>query len=177
MLRRNLNSSGILLFDYQKTLQQKNCRLGKEKYMKMNYDIVKAKKILKDGGYTCVLVKGENIYTSTDRGVKPLLNWLDEKNDIKDCSAADKVIGKAAAFIYVLLGVKAVYAFVISNPALEVFKKYGVDVSFEEKVDMIRNRTNTGYCPMEQATMSVFAPKEALISIKKTLKKLEAEKL
>lgn len=142
--------------------------------MKRNDDIVKAKKILKDGGYTCVLVKDDTIYTSTDRGVKPLLHWLNEKKDTKNYSVADKVIGKAAAFLYVLLEVKAVHAFVISDPALSVLEKHGIDVSFEKKVDMIRNRTNTGYCPMEQATLNVSTPEDALTAITDTLGKLNS---
>ena len=145
--------------------------------LKENNDIVKANEILKAGGYTCVLVKDDTVYTSSDRGVKPLLDWLNGKNDTKDYSAADKVIGKAAAFLYVLLGVKAVHAYVISIPALSVFKKYGIDVSFEKKVDKIHNRTNTGYCPMEQATLDVTAPEDALTAIKETLRKLNSSKL
>lgn len=141
--------------------------------MSGNRDIEKAKKILKNGDYTCVLVKGDIILTSVDRGVKPLLNWY-SNNDIRGCSAADKVVGKAAAFLYVLLGVKSVYAAVISRLSLAVFQKYGIDVSFDEIVDMIRDRTGTGYCPMEQATINISEPEAALAAIKEVLRKLNS---
>ena len=141
--------------------------------MSTKTDIVKAQKLLASGSFTCVCVKGEHVLTSTERGVKPLLNWLDSHESYKEYSVADKVVGKAAAFLYVLLGVRIVYASVISMPALEILKKYGIDVSFEQSVEMIRNRTNTGYCPMEQATLNIDEPEEALIKIKDTIKKLQ----
>ena len=35
---------------------------------------------LKTGGYTCVLTDGESFYTSTDRGVKPLVQFIEKQN-------------------------------------------------------------------------------------------------
>ena len=67
---------------------------------------------------------------------------------------------------------KELYASVISAPALELLKSYEIDVSFDRMVEMIRNRTNTGYCPMEQATLNRSVPKEALRAIKETLRKM-----
>lgn len=135
-------------------------------------DIVRAKEILTEGNFTCVLVKGDIAFSSYGRGVKPLLDLLDSKENYNGCYAADKVVGKAAAFLYVLLGAKALYASVISVPALELLESYEINVSYETIVEMIRNRTNTGYCPMEQATLNISEPKKALHIIKETLKKL-----
>lgn len=59
--------------------------------------------------------------TSTERGVKPLLQWLDGENSVKGFSAVDKVVGRAAAFLYVLLEVKEVYAGVMSEGAAHYF--------------------------------------------------------
>ena len=59
--------------------------------------------------------------TSTERGVKPLLQWLDGENRVKGFSAVDKVVGRAAAFLYVLLEVKEVYAGVMSEGAAHYF--------------------------------------------------------
>ena len=140
--------------------------------MQNSSDIAKAKETLAEGGFTCVLIKGDTVFSSYERGVKPLLNLLDSGENYKGSCAADKVVGKAAAFLYVLLGVKELYASVISAPALELLKSYEIDVSFDHMVEMIRNRTNTGYCPMEQATLNRSVPKEALRAIKETLRKM-----
>ena len=127
---------------------------------------------MEEVGYTCVLVDGDAVYTSNLRGVKPLIQFLESGTIPPGFSAADKVVGKAAAFLYVLLEVKVLYAAVISAPALELLKSYEIDVSYENMVEMIRNRTDTGYCPMEQATLNISDPKEALRAIKETLQKL-----
>lgn len=135
-------------------------------------DIQKAKEILENGAFTCVLVKKEEVISFSERGVKPLLSLIDGKRDMADFSAADKVVGKAAAFLYLILGVKTVYAGVISEHAYTLLRENGVDVSFGTIVPMIRNRTDTGFCPMESATLSCQSPKEALEKIKETLERL-----
>ena len=140
----------------------------------MNDNLAKTKELLKSSEYTCVLVSGESVYTSNERGVKPLPNLLQSDTNLKGYSAADKVVGKAAAFLYVLLGVKEVYATVISKPAVAVLHQYGISVSYDLLVEMIRNRTDTGYCPMEQATKDISDPEEALSVIKQTLAKLKS---
>ncbi len=138
----------------------------------MNNNLEKAKKLLCDEGLTCCFTDGERIYKSCERGVRPLLSYLDEGIDPFGLCAADKVVGKAAAFLYVLLGIKCVYAQVISEKALEVFKKYSVDISYAKLVPAIRNRTNTGFCPMETAVENIDDPLCALESVKKKLKEL-----
>ena len=82
-------------------------------------DLERARAILLEGGYTCVLTRGETIHTATARGVKPLVDWLDSGLELRDFSAADKVVGRATAFLYVLLGVKEVHSLVMSTPARE----------------------------------------------------------
>ena len=135
-------------------------------------NLTKAKEILQNGGFTCVLLKDENEYTSDKRGVKPLLCWLESGEDFEGFSAADKVVGKAAAFLYVLLRVKAVYADVISEHALSVLKESEIKVAYGELVPAIRNRTNTGFCPMEAATLNITDPEDAVAAIKNVLVKL-----
>ena len=149
--------------------------MGEEKRMSNNTDIITAKEILVSGGFTCVLVKDGDVHSCSERGVKPLLNLLDSGDSYVGYSAADKGVGKAAAFLYVLLGVSAVHACVISVPALNVLREYGIGVTFDFSVNMIRNRTDTGYCPMEQATLGISEPHEALVAVRAALEKLTAK--
>ena len=71
-------------------------------------DLKKARLALSSGEFTCVICKNERIYTSKDRGVKPLVELYEAKTDLIGFSAADKVVGKGAAYLYVLLNVSAV---------------------------------------------------------------------
>lgn len=138
----------------------------------MNKNITKAINLLTDGQYTCVLCKEDEVYTSTERGVKPLLGWLDSGIDLKDFSAADKIVGKAAAFLYVLLGVKEVYAEVMSKAAIDTLSKNGIAASCDIEVESIINRAGTGKCPMEETVWDISDPLEALEAIKDKLSKM-----
>ena len=138
----------------------------------MEQNLKKALDLLNSGNYTCVACKEEVVYTTTQRGVAPLLNWLDSKTDLKDYSAADRVVGRGAAFLYCLLGVKEVYALVMSRPAAEVLQSHGILADAGTFVEGIINRTGTGPCPFEAAVMDIQDTQEALNAIRMTRRKL-----
>lgn len=128
--------------------------------------------MLKSGEYTLVLFNGETFLTDTKRGVKPLLDLLDGNTDLSGFSAADKVVGKAAAFLYVLLNVREIYADVISSHALSVLEQHQIPVEYNTLTDKIKNRTGTGFCPMETAVLDEESPETALEIIRGKAKEL-----
>lgn len=138
----------------------------------MKQNLKKAQDLLNSGNYTCVVCKEDVAYTTTQRGVAPLLNWLDSKTDLKDFSAADRVVGRGAAFLYCLLGVKEVYARIMSRPAAEVLQSHGILADAETFVEGIINRTGTGPCPFEAAVMDIRNAQDALVAIRMTRRKL-----
>ncbi len=135
-------------------------------------DLELAKEQLIKDDCTCVLRKDDSMYCSHARGVKPLLNLLDSGEDYNGYSAADKVVGKAAAMLYALLGVSKVHAFVISEKALEVLAGSGIEVTYDTLVDRIHNRTNTGFCPMEDAVWKIDDLQEGLQAVREKVAQL-----
>lgn len=140
----------------------------------MEKDLQTAAEYLKKNGCTCVLCKDETLYSSYGKGVKPLLDFIKSDISFERFSAADKVVGKAAALLYVLLGVKSVYADVLSERAKEVFEENDISVSFEKLVPNIQSKS--GICPMEQTVEQVSSPEEALSVIQNTLERLMQNK-
>lgn len=136
-------------------------------------DLLNARQLLASGGYTCVLQKGDRVYTSYHRGVRPLMELLEE--DVAGFCAADKVVGKATALLYCLLGIRALWAGVISDAALEVLAVHNIPVQWETRVSQIQNREGTGRCPMEQATADITDPKDAPAAIRKKLEELKKQ--
>ena len=132
----------------------------------------KGKEILEKEKLTCCIIVGDKIYKSTKRGVAPLVEWYDENCSMKGASCADKVVGKAAAYLYVLLGVKDVFASIISEKAAQVFLHYDIAFTYAECVPAIINRTGDGFCPMETAVADIDDPKEALFAVKEKMKEL-----
>ena len=139
----------------------------------MEKDLQRARLLLDNGNHTCVLCRDDTVYTSDRRGVAPLLGWLDDRTDLRGFSAADRVVGKATAYLYCLLGVKGVFARVMSRPAAQVLGSHGMKASWEVLVDAIENRQKNGSCPMEYATRDCETPEEALAAIRATLAALQ----
>lgn len=135
-------------------------------------ELLKAMQLLETGEYTCVLYDGHRYLTTKQRGVKPLVQWLEQGNVPKCFAAADKVVGKATAFLYCLLGAKAVYANVMSRGAKAVLEVHGVHTQCTMLTDYIINRTKNGICPFEEAVLDITDPKRALTAIYKKMNEL-----
>ena len=136
-------------------------------------NLKKARELLISGDYTCAVCCGSITYTTHERGVKPLLNWLDAGADLKAASAADRVVGRGAAFLYCLLGVKEVPARVMRRPAAEVREAHGIAALADTFVDGIINRRGTGPCPFEDAVMEITDPREALAAIRQKMTQMK----
>lgn len=121
----------------------------------------------------CSLVVKANTsetFVFSDRGIRDLMQLLQDKAShlLSGAELADKVVGKAAAALMILGGVKAVYADVISQPALQLFASAApeIRVTYLDKVEYIINRAHTGWCPMELACKDAHTPEECLENIK-----------
>ncbi len=112
-------------------------------------DIEKAKEAL--GTHSIALCKNGKVITSDKRGVAPLAEFIWGGTDISGFSAADRVVGKAAAMLMIKAGITEVFALTISENAERLLKSHGVQVSFMTRAERIMNRDKTGACPMESA--------------------------
>lgn len=141
----------------------------------MQTDLEKARLMLNDGGFTCVLCRGEELFTSKKRGVAPLIEFLDSRKDFSGFSAADRVVGNGAAFLYVLLGVRELYAAVLSRDAKTTLESAGISAEYDTLPDHIINRDKTGVCPIERAVSGIKEPADALSAIRAALKALKKD--
>lgn len=82
--------------------------------------------------------------------IKDIKEILKQDNDsLNGAIIADKVIGKVAASILTVAGVKEIYASVISRFAIPVLEGNDIRYEYDNKVEYIKNKDNTGMCPME----------------------------
>ncbi len=135
-------------------------------------DLTSAREILDSGDFTCVLCRGDEVETSHDRGVRPLVLRIERGEKLSNFCAADKVVGRATAFLYVILDIKAVYARVISRAALRVLNMYGITTEYGELVDNIFNRSGDGICPFESAVLDIDDPTLAYSAILEKMKEM-----
>lgn len=139
-------------------------------------DIEQAKRLLEgDKSLTCVLCRGDVLYRSQKSGIAPMMEFLDAGYDLRGFYAADRIVGKAAALLFVLAGVTELYAEVLSESALRVLNEHEITVSYTTLVPFIVNRQGDGACPMENAVREIEDPAAAREAVRQTLAKLRAK--
>ncbi len=124
-------------------------------------DVEKAKGLLVGGKYTCVLCRGEEILTSERTGIAPMMGFIGSGADLCGYSAADRIVGKAAALLFVLAGIKEVYAEVLSDSAAAVLGSHGIPFEYGTRTTHIVNRAGDGICPMEMTVKDIEEPDKA----------------
>lgn len=139
----------------------------------MTNDTMRAKALLEEKGVTCVLCRGDRILKSEERGVRPLVRWIDAGEDYRGFCAADRIVGKAAAWLYLLLGIRELYAAVLSRSAARLLEEHGIPFDYGTLTEEIINRKKTGQCPMELAVSDSTSPQEAYAAVKKKLAEME----
>lgn len=132
-----------------------------------------AKSTLFENEYSIVVVKeNEIVYKSESKGLQSLISlYKTKKNTLEDSSIADKVIGRAAALILVDANIKEVYADLISQNAIDILDKSNISYEYKSQVTEIRNRDNTGMCPMEELSLKCVSADELIEKIEEKFNK------
>jgi hypothetical protein len=141
----------------------------------MNNNLQKAKKLLKNSNYTCVLCRGDDILTSDLSGIAPMMNFIKFGLDLRGYSAADRIVGKATALLFVLAGIREVYSGVISDGAVAVLEEHGILYEYAKRVEFITNRAGTGICPMEATVKDIDDPAVAYKALSARIKEMSAK--
>ena len=136
----------------------------------MHPDLENCKAILENENLTCVVKQGDKVLKTTDRGIKPFMQWIESGENLQGAVAADKVVGKAAAFLMEKAGISAVYAAVLSEPAEDVLKNAEIEYKFTHLVPRIQNRKGDGLCPMESAVMEMENAETAFAALREKIR-------
>ncbi len=129
--------------------------------------------ILHTTNCSCVIANGDKIESFYQRGIKDLYELLHSNRSLLEgATIADKVIGKGAAALMIAGGVTMVYADVISEPAMELFKQYSIKVEYDKKVANIINRRGDGICPVEERCAECKTIEECLVKIDEFIKSI-----
>ncbi|MBW2966789.1 DUF1893 domain-containing protein [Candidatus Woesearchaeota archaeon] len=104
------------------------------------------------GNNSLIVIKDGNIIFKSDKDrLKPIIMCINEnKGKMIDSIVIDKIVGLAAAKLFVYARVKEIYALVASKSAFDYL--IGKDIKFdtEKIIDEILNDSKTEICPMEK---------------------------
>lgn len=123
-------------------------------------------------GHTICLCKDGKCLYSDERGIAPMMGFLARGVDLTGYSVADKVVGRATAFLFVKCGIQAVFAGTISESGKAVLEEYGIAVSYTVFAKKIINRAGTDICPMEKATANAHTAEEAYLILKEKMREM-----
>lgn len=120
-------------------------------------------------GHTICLCKDGKCLFSESRGIAPMMDFIANGEELSGYSAADVVVGKAAALLFVKCRISHVFAKTLSESGKNILEKFGITCEYETLAEKIINRAGTDICPMEKAVLNTENPEEAYLLIKERL--------
>ena len=124
---------------------------------------------------TLAVVYGSETFTSRARGIAPLMGILaDNPGLLRGASVADRIVGRAAAFLMAKGGVKELDTDIVSEPAVRALEGFGIRASYRTVTPSIVNREGTGLCPMEQTVLEITDPEEAYLALGRKIAELRS---
>ena len=141
-------------------------------------DLDTAKSSLFEKELTLVIVKnGEILFETDSHRISGFLGAIEQFGDkLEGAVVADRVVGKAIAFLCVYAGIRQVYAEVLSRKAEGVFEENGIPCEWKELVDTILNFDRSGVCPFEKAATNISDPEKAYATFKALLQSFKGGK-
>jgi len=134
----------------------------------MQTDLQLAKQQLIQKKLSLVVAKrGKALFETETHGINGLLDAIKElENDMRDSSVADRIVGRAAALLFVYSGVIAVFAVTASEGGVEVLKENKILHEFERLVPRILDSKKLDICPFEKLVSGLSEPKKAYDELK-----------
>lgn len=134
-------------------------------------DIEFAKSMLKKNNANLVIVKnGKLLFETRTTGIRGLLNAIDKiGNELKGSTAADKIVGEAAAQLLAYSHVDRVFAATLSQCGRDILTRNNIDYSYESLVSHILNLNKTDLCPFEKMVAGASGPAEAHERLRKSV--------
>lgn len=132
-------------------------------------DINHAKYILENRNASVVFCRGEQMIILDGKGIKPLLELMKKQIALSEYSVADKIVGKAAALLFIKMKVSSVYGSVMSEKARDIFLHYNIPFFYKTLTKEIINRRGDDLCPMEKAVENVNDPDKAYVILTDTV--------
>jgi len=123
---------------------------------------------------TCFILKdNEIVFSSSERGVKPILDYYNEFGiSNTPLVIVDKIVGKGAAVLAIFIGANSIITPTISQDGLTLAQEYNLNVYYENVVPYIINRDEDGRCPIESSVLNISDIEDGYHKIISALKEL-----
>ncbi|MBQ8533863.1 MAG: DUF1893 domain-containing protein [Clostridia bacterium] len=137
-------------------------------------DIETARKLLESKDCSVVLCKECKTIEKFSRGIAPLMEIIDSGEDVSGFSAADKIVGKAAAMLFSYMNIKEVYGEVMSRLGYEYLCSKNIPATYTTLTENIINRKGDGICPMEKTVTDIIDERFAVEALRQKIFELKS---
>lgn len=139
----------------------------------MKSDLKAARELLENEDLKIAAIRdGIPVLKGNRKSVLDLMDLLNNRpNDLQGACAADRIVGSAAALLFIHGGISALYARTLSAGALKILENAKIETVYDKLVDFIANRAGDGMCPLESLCRNVDDPAEAFRVIREFLEK------
>lgn len=125
---------------------------------------------------TIIIYKGDDVvYTSEYRGVRPMMEYMKAYGPSDEpLTVVDRIIGRGAVMLAVLINAKTIKTPFISEAALALAKVHHLNVEADQVIPYVVNREGDGRCPIETAVLGITDVDEGYKAIKAAIARLMA---
>lgn len=134
-------------------------------------NIEKAKEEFLKANYSFVMAGEGKIITNNEKGLSSIIDLIDSGDDFSDYAICDKVTGRAAAFLYVLLGVETVHAEKMAKLAIQILDRAEIKYSYDELIETVLDSQMKEIDPVELSVLRSGSAVQAINDIKAALNK------
>jgi ferredoxin len=132
--------------------------------------LAEMKSQLDRGRSIVIAANGVIVHMDDGAGIAPALEALDSGR-LEKAIVADRIVGRAAAAIFAVGGVKKLYAGVLSEGAKKFLEERKIAVEYGKLTEMIVNRSGSGQCPMETAVKDLNDERKMVETLRKAVAK------
>jgi hypothetical protein len=125
-------------------------------------DLERARLRLKERNLSLVVVKnGKVIFETESHGIKGFLEAVKLfDKELAGSSVADRIVGRAIAFLCVCFQVSAVFAVTMSMEGVRIVEDHNIFYQSEKCVPTILNQKRNDICPFEKLALTFATPEE-----------------
>ena len=129
-------------------------------------DIAKSR-LFKKNETLVVVSKGRVLFETDSHRISGFLRAIEQLGaQLEGAAVADRVAGKAVAFLCAYARISEVYARVLSRKAKAILEEKGILSEWNVLVDNILNLNRSDVCPFEKAAVEISDPANAYSTFK-----------
>lgn len=127
-------------------------------------------------GHSIALCRNGEVITDDGRGISPMMKFIAQGRDLSGYSAADLIVGKAAAMLFVMVGIVSVHGVTMSRAGKDYLKSHGVPCTCDVLTEKIIDRSGKDICPMEKTVADISDAEAGYAALKKRIEEMRSQR-